>query len=375
MTSILTVVGARPQFIKAAVLSRLIRSERWAGRVRETLVHTGQHYDDNMSEVFFREMVIPSPDANLGLGGGSHGKMTGEMLERIEALILEREPDIVLVYGDTDSTLAGALAASKLRVPVAHVEAGLRSFDKGMPEEQNRIVADHLSAWLLCPTPEAVTNLGREGISDRAPRGARPSADMQRVAAIGDVMLDASLFYRGIAAARPEAERALGRLGIRGPFALLTLHRAENTDDPARLSSIVSALNRVKDLSIVFPIHPRTRKALAAAGLALAPQVRTIDPVGYLDMIELEAACSCIVTDSGGVQKEAYFFRKPCITLRDSTEWVETVRTGWNRLAGADEERILEALRSAEPGAEGEPLYGRGEAGEEALEALLAAEG
>jgi UDP-GlcNAc3NAcA epimerase len=371
MTNILTVVGARPQFVKAAVLSRLMRSEAYSGSTREILVHTGQHYDETMSDVFFREMRIPEPDVNLGVGGGTHGRMTGEMLALLEALVMERKPDLVLVYGDTNSTLAGALAASKLNVPVAHVEAGLRSFDKGMPEEQNRIVADHLSAWLLCPTDEAIANLSREGVADRAARGARPSSDAQRVAKIGDVMLDASLYYRGLAAARPEGERALARLGISGPFRLLTLHRAENTDDRARLSAIVSALNRADDLPLIFPVHPRTRKYLDSYGLRLSGHVRTIEPVGYFDMLELEAACSCVVTDSGGVQKEAYFFRKPCITLRDTTEWVETVRTGWNRLAGADEKRILEALASARPGEDGEPLYGDGKAGPKALDILL----
>ena len=376
MTTILTVIGARPQFIKAAVLSRLIRSESFSGRVAEILVHTGQHYDENMSEVFFREMRIPAPDVNLGIGGGSHGAMTGEMLAGIEALVLERKPDIVLVYGDTNSTLAGALAASKLHVPVAHVEAGLRSYDKAMPEEQNRVLADHLSTWLLCPTDTAIANLAREGIPPKdggaQGHGHGPSADRPFVANVGDIMLDASLFYRGLAATRPEAERLLPKLGLPGGFRLLTLHRAENTDDRSRLAAIVAAINEASDQPVVFPVHPRTRKRLEAEGLAFASHVRTVDPVGFLDMIDLEASSSCIVTDSGGVQKEAFFFGKPCVTLRDSTEWVETVESGWNRLAGADRGAILAALSSAAPGRAGTSPYGRGRAGEAILASLLA---
>jgi UDP-GlcNAc3NAcA epimerase len=370
MLSLLTVVGARPQFVKAAVLSRLVRSEEYRGRISEYLVHTGQHYDENMSAVFFREMGIPEADANLGVGGGSHGAMTGAMLAGIEAAILERKPDIVLVYGDTNSTLAAALAASKLHIPVAHVEAGLRSYDKRMPEEQNRIVADHLSAWLLCPTARAIENLGIEGIRDAACPG-RPTSDAQRVARVGDVMSDASRHYRSRAAARPAAERAAARLGIREPFCLLTLHRAENTDDRGRLSRVLEGLAAAGDRLIVFPVHPRTRKVLSSYALELPGNVRAIEPLGYLDMIELEEACDAVVTDSGGVQKEAYFFRKPCVTLREGTEWVETVEAGWNRLAGADPAAIAEALSAGTPKGEWKPLYGDGDAGREILDLLL----
>lgn len=381
MIHILTIVGARPQFVKAAVVSRLIRSPLYNGKMRETLVHTGQHYDANMSDVFFDEMRIPAPDVNLGIGGGTHGKMTGEMLAGIEQLILERRPDIVLVYGDTNSTLAGALAASKLHVRVAHVEAGLRSYDKGMPEEQNRVVADHLSTWLLCPTRTAVENLAAEGI----PEASRPASNAAGGTAIvglvspnaplvtesGDVMLDASLYYRELGAKRPDADRISARLALDAPYRLLTLHRAENTDDQNRLTSIVRALNETSDRAIIFPVHPRTRKALASCGLSFAPHVRLVEPVGFFDMIDLEAGASCIITDSGGVQKEAYFFGVPCVTLRDTTEWVETIHSGWNRLAGADTDTIREAIESARPGRTGQPLYGSGHAGERILDTIL----
>jgi len=366
MTKILTVVGARPQFIKAAVVSRLLRNDAYRSRFEEILVHTGQHYDDNMSEVFFREMEIPEPDVNLNIGSGSHGAMTGAMLVRIEELILGRKPDLLLVYGDTNSTLAGALAASKLQVPVAHVEAGLRSFMMGMPEEQNRIVADRLSTWLFCPTQAAIGNLEREGIPNRNP--AKPNADAKAVAMVGDVMLDASLYYRTRAAGR--AEQFLKKLPTR--FYLLTIHRAENTDDPRRLTSIVEALNDRNDSEAVFPVHPRTRKTLERLGLAFGSHVRLIEPVGYFDMLALEEACEFVVTDSGGVQKEAYFFRKPCMTLRDSTEWVELVETGWNRLVGADKGAISRAFDSMEAPKLDGALYGEGHAGEAICDRLLA---
>ena len=387
MIKILTVVGARPQFIKAAVLSRLIGSEAYRGGLSQILVHTGQHYDENMSEIFFREMQIPAPDLNLGIGGGGHGKMTGEMLVALEAAIVERRPDLVLVYGDTNSTLAGALAASKLHVPVAHVEAGLRSRDKRMPEEQNRILTDHLSTWLLCPCAGAVENLGVEGIVDGGRDGSRgsggrgPSSDRPAVNEVGDIMLDASLFYRGLAARRPDSLRFLPGLGLKGAFRLVTLHRAENTDDPRKLAAIVAALNRADDLELVFPLHPRTRKCLEAAGLSLGSHVRLVEPLGFLDMIELEASAACVVTDSGGVQKEAFFFRKPCVTLRESTEWVETLRNGWNQLVGSDTEAIVRAIDATlsfparagkgGPGADIEEPYGDGHAGEAILERLL----
>lgn len=310
---LITVVGARPQFIKAAAVSRAIAAD---GRVDETLVHTGQHYDDNMSDVFFRELAIPAPKHHLGLGGASHGAMTGRMLEAIEAILLLEKPDGVLVYGDTNSTLAGALAAAKLHIPVIHVEAGLRSFNKKMPEEINRILTDHVSGLLLCPTETAVANLAAEGVS-------------AGVFMVGDVMHDATLFAidrQSENASLPDA------LGLKPGFVVLTLHRAENTDDGTKLHRILEFVRReAMGRTIVFPVHPRTRAAmerykLETAGLLL------VEPLGYFDLHGLLAASSLIMTDSGGLQKEAYFHRKPCITLREETEWVETIHAGWNRL-------------------------------------------
>jgi len=346
-----TVVGARPQFIKAAVLSRLIR-EQCSGRLSECLVHTGQHYDDNMSDVFFRQMHIPAPDVALGVGSGSHGRQTGAMLAALEEVLLERKPDRVLVYGDTNSTLAGALAAAKLHIPVAHVEAGLRSFYRAMPEEINRVVTDHLSDLLLCPTPTAVNNLAAEGIRSG-------------VHLVGDVMLDASLYYRALIEE--------GRVELNLPpdlppeFYLLTLHRAENTDDPARLRAIVETLNGLTDHRGVFPVHPRTRKMLSGQDLCLAGHIQAIEPVGFLEMLALESRCRFIVTDSGGVQKEALFLGKPCITLRDQTEWVETVQAGWNTLVGADPQKIRLAFEQLRIPAERPAFYGSGDAGSKIL--------
>jgi UDP-GlcNAc3NAcA epimerase len=365
MKNIVTVVGARPQFIKAAVISRLIRSDRYRRDVTEFLVHTGQHYDENMSDVFFKEMSIPSPDLNLVVGSGNHGSMTGSMLAQIEELLLARKPDLVLVYGDTNSTLAGALAASKLHIPVAHVEAGLRSFMMAMPEEQNRILTDRLSTHLFCPSDTAVENLGREGIPHQVP--VCPTMDHKGVHQVGDIMLDASLYYRD-AAALNESKRLSS---LPGRFYLLTLHRAENTDDPDRLRSIVRAINQFATIPAVLPLHPRTRKALQSFDLSFGPHVHVIDPVGYLDMLGLEATCDFVVTDSGGVQKEAYYFNKPCITLRESTEWVELVTSGWNRLTGADENRIADAFSSVGTKGDDKPLYGNGTTGHMILEALL----
>lgn len=365
MIHIMTVVGARPQFVKAAVLSRLIRDGEYAGRARETLVHTGQHYDENMSEVFFRDMEIPKPDLNLNVGSGGHGAMTGKMLAGIEELILERKPDLLLVYGDTNSTLAGALAASKLHVPVAHVEAGLRSYMMAMPEEQNRRLADQLSSWLFCPTEAAVRNLSKEGIVDSGAGRANP--DAKAVVMSGDIMLDASLYYRKKAKKRP----GLALPALPKDFYLLTMHRAENTDDPARLGAIVAAINAVPERKAVCPLHPRTRKLLSAQGLSFGPHVTLLDPVGYYEMLFLEDACSFVLTDSGGVQKEAYFFKKPCITLRDSTEWVELVDCGWNTLVGADRVAIEAALRTPSAPERYPALYGDGGAGRAILDALI----
>ena len=317
MTKVLSVVGARPQFIKAGVVSRALRRTTGVG---EVVVHTGQHYDENMSEVFFRELEIPKPDYHLGIGGGTHGQNTGRMLEAIERVLLDEKPDWVLVYGDTDSTLAGALAAAKLHIPVAHVEAGLRSFNRRMPEEINRVLTDHVSDLLFAPTETAVQNLLREGISS------------DKVHLVGDVMYDAALYYGEKA---EQKSQILPRLGLRPKeYVLATLHRAENTDDPMRLRVILEALAQVhQEMPVVFPVHPRTRKRAEAFGLAsLLNHVMAIEPVGYLDMLMLEKNARLIATDSGGVQKEAFFYRVPCVTLREETEWVELVELGWNQL-------------------------------------------
>ncbi len=323
---IVTIVGARPQFIKAAVISRLITNE-YSGALSEYFVHTGQHYDSNMSEVFFQEMLIPEPDINLEVGSGSHGRQTGEMLYKIEEVLLQQKPDWVMIYGDTNSTLAGALAAGKLNIPVAHVEAGLRSFNRKMAEEQNRVLTDHLASLLFCPTEVARQNLEAEGIE-------------AGVEVVGDVMYDASLFYRTMLEGMLAEQRSLPSAN----FYLLTLHRAENTDNPERLAAIVEALNSLDNFKGVFPIHPRTRKALQRQGQKLKAHIKVVEPVGFLEMLRLEEACDFVVTDSGGLQKEAYFFAKPCITLRDQTEWVETVEAGWNVIVGADKENSLLTL-------------------------------
>jgi len=368
MKEILTVVGARPQFVKAAVFSRYIKKHGTRLGLSEYLVHTGQHYDDNMSEIFFREMEIPAPDINLNIGSGSHGKMTGEMLGRLEAVLLDRAPDIVLVYGDTNSTFAGALAASKLHIPVAHVEAGLRSFMMVMPEEQNRRLTDQLSTWLLCPTATAIANLESEGIRNTTEK--RPSSDHKSVVNVGDIMLEASLYYRGKALEKNDAI-PLSAVRASGRFALLTLHRAENTDDSGRLRSIAAALNRLDSIEFLFPVHPRTRKIMASLGIELGKHIKKIEPVGYLDMIRLEAECDFVITDSGGVQKEAFFFGKPCITLRDNTEWVELVDAGWNTIAGSDTERILAAVKNLRKPIERPILYGDGKCAEKIAHELV----
>lgn len=305
---IVTVLGARPQFVKAAAVSRAFA----ALGVVERIVHTGQHFDDNMSDVFFRELGISMPTANLGIGGGTHGQNTGRMLEALEPILIDWKPDCVLVYGDTDTTLAGALTAAKLHIRLAHVEAGLRSFNRRMPEEINRVVADHLSDVLFCPTPTAMKNLAREGIE-----GAH---------LVGDVMFDVALHFKEESARRsPPIE------GLPGKFALATVHRAENTDDVRRLTAILSGFEK-SSLPIVLPIHPRTRKLIDASLLKVPGNVILSPPVGYLDMVWLERHASLILTDSGGVQKEAYFHGVPCVTLREETEWVELVEAGWNRL-------------------------------------------
>jgi UDP-GlcNAc3NAcA epimerase len=359
LIKIVTIIGARPQFIKAAALSRLIRGPEYSDRITETLVHTGQHYDERMSDVFFREMNIPEPDINLEVGSGSHGRMTGLMLIGIEEVLMERRPDAVLIYGDTNSTLAGALAASKLHIPVGHVEAGLRSFNMRMPEEQNRILSDRVSKWLFCPTQTAVDNLAAEGITDS-------------VHLTGDIMLDVSLYYqKELEHRRADGKSPLVGMDLPEKFALLTLHRAENTDSRERMTNIVEALNRSTGREFVFPVHPRTRKYLDLYGLEFAKHVHCIEPVGYLQMLDLEMHSDIILTDSGGVQKEAFFVGTPCITLRDETEWVETVETGWNRLVGADGKAIQEALSAPSVRRESAAPFGHGDASRKILRQIV----
>ena len=351
-------VGARPQFIKAAMVSRALRSR---DGVREVLVHTGQHYDAAMSAVFFEELKIPQPDYNLEVGSASHGAQTGRMLADLERVIQAERPQWVVVHGDTNSTLAGTLAAAKLHVPVAHVEAGLRSFNRAMPEEINRVVADHVSDVLFAPTDIAEANLKAEGIAP------------QKIVRTGDVMLDAFQFYSALIADKPLP----AGVDPSTPYVLATVHRAENTDDPARLRAILDALLAVaKQVPLVFPIHPRTRKAIEQLGRQehIAAQLRLLPPVGYLDMLNLERHAAVIATDSGGVQKEAYFSGVPCVTLRTETEWVELVECGANTLVSPDDSQAMAQTickRVGQRVATGS-LYGDGRAGARIVDYLLA---
>jgi UDP-GlcNAc3NAcA epimerase len=355
---ITTVVGARPQFIKAATVSRALAQLH---HVTEILVHTGQHYDWNMSGIFFQELALRSPDHHLNVGSGWHGEQTGAMLARIEGVLKIDIPDCVLVYGDTNSTLAGALAAAKLHIPVAHVEAGLRSFNRHMPEEINRIVTDHVCELLFAPTDAAIENLRREGLVDRAYRS-------------GDVMYDAALLYASIAEQRSEC---LSRLKLTPKqYCLATVHRAENTDDPVVLGRILAGLSEIaKELPVIFPVHPRTRSMLSEYNFQRLPnRVWLIEPLGYLDMIMAEKHARLIATDSGGVQKESYFFRVPCITLRNESEWVELIELGYNFLAGTDASRIAATAMSA---LDANPdwnhlLYGNGNASNQIATEILA---
>ncbi|KFZ44006.1 UDP-N-acetylglucosamine 2-epimerase [Smithella sp. SC_K08D17] len=369
---IVTIIGARPQFIKAAAVSRAIDEHNrltpdtapftndaspMASNplpITEVLVHTGQHYDEDMSAIFFRELEIPEPAYNLGIGSGTHGQQTGEMLAAIEKVLIVEKPDWVIVYGDTNSTLAGALAAAKLHIPIAHVEAGLRSFNRLMPEEINRIVADHLSHLLLCPSQIAVNNLTNEGIS-------------KGVTIVGDVMADALQFA---------VNKVQHNIDIKekfhlqhGTYLLTTIHRAENTDNKERLQSIINALNSLEE-TIVLPIHPRTRKILNGMNCRMKPHIRIIDPVGYFGMIALENSARMILTDSGGIQKEAYWLKVPCITLRNETEWVETVENGWNKLTGANPTAIIDAVHNFKPPTEQAALYGNGQAASRVLQEI-----
>jgi UDP-N-acetylglucosamine 2-epimerase len=362
---IVTIVGARPQFIKAAPVSKAIRdhNEKEKGsRITEVLVHTGQHYDHGMSQIFFDELDISEPDLNLGVGSGSHGWQTGQMLVRIEEVLLEEKPDFVLVYGDTNSTLAGALAAVKLNLPVAHVEAGLRSFNREMPEEHNRVVADHCADLLFCPTQTAVDNLAREGVTNG-------------VHLVGDTMYDAVLQCAAIAQKR---STILEDLNLEPKtYLLTTIHRPYNTDIPNNLRDIFQAFAEIGE-TIVFPVHPRTSKKIAALESKFSQElvpgnVKVIEPIGYLDMLVLEENSRLILTDSGGMQKEAYFFGVPCITLRPETEWLETVESGWNVVAGADISAIVGGYQKAinSPPTKRPNLYGDGRASEKIVSRLM----
>lgn len=346
---VVSVVGARPQFIKAAPLSRELRT-----CAEEVLVHTGQHYDVELSQTFFEELHLPRPDYNLGVGSGSQGYQTGAMVQGIEDVLLKEEPDITLVYGDTNSTLAGALAAVKLHIPLAHVEAGLRSFNKKMPEEVNRVVADHCADLLFCPTRTAVDNLSRENIREN-------------VYLTGDVMYDALLFNLDLARTSPILEELEV---VPREYLLTTIHRQSNTDDPEALRRIVTAFARVEK-KVVFPVHPRTRKALSGSTIPLSENVISTAPLGYLDFLKLESEAAAILTDSGGVQKEAYLLGVPCITLREETEWVETVEEGWNVLAGTDTEKIVKMAKTLTPKNAQRQLFGDGTAAQKIVTILL----
>jgi UDP-GlcNAc3NAcA epimerase len=347
---ILTVIGARPQFIKAAAVSNKLRENH-----QEILIHTGQHYDNNMSDIFFEELEIPKPNYNLNIGSGNHGYQTGKMLEELEKIYLSESPDIVLVYGDTNSTLAAALAASKLLIPIAHIEAGLRSFNMNMPEEQNRVLTDHISKYLFAPTETAIKNLKNENI-------------INNVYNTGDVMFDAIKLFK---------EKALKTSSvlkdnniIPNEYILSTIHRAENTNSINKLKNIIDALNEYNK-SIVLPLHPRTLKFIKDYGLKINTNIKIINPVGYLDMINLENNAKKIVTDSGGVQKEAYFLQKPCITMRDETEWLETVENGWNIIVGSNKDKILDAIINFNPNGEQKMVFGLGNAADIISEKLV----
>lgn len=356
---IVTIIGARPQFIKAATISRAIAAHNRSGAspaVVEILIHTGQHYDDGMSAIFFRELEIPEPKYNLNVGSGPHGQQTGQMLATIEETLLAEQPDWVLIYGDTNSTLAGALAAAKLHIPIAHVEAGLRSFNRRMPEEINRIVADRLATLLFCPSQTAVENLIAEGI-------------VKGVSIVGDVMADALEF--AVAKVSDNSD-ILNRLGLQPQsYLLATVHRAENTGDSQRFRTIMATLSELSEREpVIFPLHPRTKKILEHTLNLELPSLRLIDPVGYFDIIALEKSARMLLTDSGGMQKEAYWLKVPCITLRDETEWVETVESGWNILAGADQKKIINATQNFTQPIAHPDLYGDGHVAEKIIISL-----
>lgn len=360
MKKILTIVGARPQFVKAAMLSNALRSSE---RFDEVIVHTGQHYDPGMSDIFFEQLGIPAPGHALGIAGGGHGEMTGRMLCALEPVIIKEAPDLIIVYGDTNSTIAGSLTAAKLHIPIAHVEAGLRSFNRRMPEEVNRVLTDHMSELLFCPTENAVQNLMSEGIKSG-------------VHLVGDIMFDAALHFGRIA--KDSIKCGLHRQLPAGGYVLATIHRQENTDDPQKLRRIVDALATLsKEIPVVLPLHPRTRDRLAVMGFTdslSCKGMNVIEPLGYLEMLAMEQAAGLIVTDSGGVQKEAYFFQVPCLTLRDQTEWGELVDMGWNRLVDVLNVDIVDVARQSigSRGSDQSSPYGIGETASQIIEHLSA---
>jgi UDP-N-acetylglucosamine 2-epimerase len=350
------VVGARPQFVKAAAVSAAI--DETSG-VDEVVVHTGQHYDTAMSDVFFDDLQMRPPSHHLAVGSGGHGKQTGLMLERLEPVVVEERPDLVLTYGDTNSTLAAAIVASKLLVPIAHVEAGLRSYDRSMPEEVNRVVTDHLSAQLFCPSQRSVANLAAEGITDH-------------VHEVGDVMCDVFLRFAQLAATRQDRVKAMAGIADAASYALMTMHRPYNTDEPERMQRIMAAIETVvgSGQPVVWPVHPRMRDRVAR--LALPAGLHLVDPLGYLDMIALLTGAAVLVTDSGGLQKEAYWAGVPCVTMRDSTEWTETVDEGWNRLVDADTAALVEAVEARSRGVGERIAYGDGTAAQQIVTILAA---
>ncbi len=386
---IMTIVGARPRFIKAAAVNRAIqtfskRSETRLyekDRIQGILVHTGQHYDYLMDKIFFEELQLPTPDYHLGVGSGSHGRQTGIMLERIETVLQKEKPMVVMVYGDTNSTLAGALAAAKLNIPVAHVEAGLRSYHRAMPEEINRLLTDHLSTLLFCPTDQAVRNLLKEGIKD-----GRPGL----VKNVGDVRYDSILYYSKMAEKKStilkdmnlcfstlNSVRAIHELPVHRTlnYYLATLHRAENTDDPRVLKSILKALNEIgRNTSVILPLHPRTKKMMKVHHPFSFKNIKFIEPVSYLGMLQLEKKAKAILTDSGGIQKEAHWLKVPCFTLREETEWVETVKSGWNVLVGTGMKRIVKEVSHTERRRKylkGDKVFGDGKASQKIVQILI----
>jgi UDP-GlcNAc3NAcA epimerase len=398
---LITIVGARPQFIKAAVVSRAIaennRLTPHTPPFTELIVHTGQHYDQNMSDVFFEQMEIPKPHRYLNINQMGHGAMTGRMLEAIESVFVEEEPDMVLVYGDTNSTLAGALAAVKLHIPVAHVEAGLRSYNQMMPEEVNRVLTDQISTFLFCPTQAAIDNLSKEGFTNIVHNGhlpkhkkllsnhfvivkkylSSPMVHSSILFKVGDVMYDAALFYSKKADEQAKiAPKLIADKISGGKFILATLHREENADSPIRLQKIISAFIKLsEDIPLIWPVHPRTRKKLDAqefSDIVKNPGIILVDPLSYFDMIVLLKHCTLVLTDSGGLQKESYFFKKPCVTMRYHTEWIELVEHGCNKIVGADQKRIVHAVEEMMEAKLDfdQKLYGDGDAGRRIVKIL-----